>query len=281
MFCGHLLNPSYYTTVPAVQGARPATTAHFTAHLKCVAVSAFPYSRFTLRRGMEALRLLARFAGGLLAGYGLMYITVSRSKVGFLRDLPMIRALGCAGAASSALPREETTASLTDVFISNCTERHRKPLILLVGCLQLLLAKLVPCAAPVLAVPDPPDAAAHPPHPRPERAASKHVRLRSDARRAHRGCSERSAVRPPRPAARSAAASEPTGSTPVPAQPDPDRGLRRQAEDGGDPAGDDAESSSRAASRPPPPPPCRCRGRRGNGIPRVHRPPPGLEHIVR
>ncbi len=31
----------------------------------------------------------------------------------------------------------------TDVFISNCTKRHRKPLILLVGCLQLLLAKLV------------------------------------------------------------------------------------------------------------------------------------------
>ncbi len=34
-------------------------------------------------------------------------------------------------------------AIITDVFISNCTKRLRKPLILLVVCLQLLLAKLV------------------------------------------------------------------------------------------------------------------------------------------
>ncbi len=44
---------------------------------------------------------------------------------------------------SPCLPQEQRSASVTDVFISNCPKMLRTPLILLVGCLQLLLAKLV------------------------------------------------------------------------------------------------------------------------------------------
>ncbi len=46
--------------------------------------------RFTLRRSLETLRPLARFGGGLLARYRRVYVTVSRSRAGFTRDLPMI-----------------------------------------------------------------------------------------------------------------------------------------------------------------------------------------------
>ncbi len=50
-------------------------------------------------------------------------------------------------AASPPAPPRASAAG-TDVFLSNCTKRLRKPLILLVGCLQLLWAKLV-CAEPL------------------------------------------------------------------------------------------------------------------------------------
>lgn len=46
--------------------------------------------RLTLSRSMETLRPLARFTGGLIARYCRVYITVSRSRVGFMRDMVMI-----------------------------------------------------------------------------------------------------------------------------------------------------------------------------------------------
>ncbi len=46
--------------------------------------------RLTLQRSMETLRPLARFAGGLIARYRRVYITISRSRVGFMRDMAMI-----------------------------------------------------------------------------------------------------------------------------------------------------------------------------------------------
>lgn len=46
--------------------------------------------RFTIARSIETLSALRRFMGGLLAGYHHVYITVSRSRVGFARDMMMI-----------------------------------------------------------------------------------------------------------------------------------------------------------------------------------------------
>ena len=47
-------------------------------------------SRLTLKRLMETPRPLAHFAGGIIARYRRVYITISRSRAGFLRDMLMI-----------------------------------------------------------------------------------------------------------------------------------------------------------------------------------------------
>ena len=46
--------------------------------------------RFTLKRSMEIPRLFARFVRGLIARHRRVYVTLSRSRAGFLRDLLMI-----------------------------------------------------------------------------------------------------------------------------------------------------------------------------------------------
>ena len=46
--------------------------------------------RFTIARSIETLYSLRRFVGGLIAGYHRVYITVSRSRAGFTRDMLMI-----------------------------------------------------------------------------------------------------------------------------------------------------------------------------------------------
>ena len=46
--------------------------------------------RFTISRSIETLFSLLRFVGGLIAGYRRVYISASRSRVGFARDMLMI-----------------------------------------------------------------------------------------------------------------------------------------------------------------------------------------------
>lgn len=46
--------------------------------------------RFTIVRSIETLHALRRLVGGLNAGYRRVYIRVSRSRVGFVRDMLMI-----------------------------------------------------------------------------------------------------------------------------------------------------------------------------------------------
>ena len=73
MLCGALVERGHAVRIVRIQGKNPSSLG-----------------RFTLRRSMETLRLLARFAGGLFARYRRVYITISRSRAGFMRDLPMI-----------------------------------------------------------------------------------------------------------------------------------------------------------------------------------------------
>lgn len=73
MLCGALRARGCDCRIVNIQGRAPSS-----------------HSRFTLRRAVETLRPLARFTGGLTAFAGPVYITVSRSRAGFLRDMPMI-----------------------------------------------------------------------------------------------------------------------------------------------------------------------------------------------
>lgn len=46
--------------------------------------------RFTIARSIETLHALRRLVGGLIAGYRRVYITTSRSRVGFALNMLMI-----------------------------------------------------------------------------------------------------------------------------------------------------------------------------------------------
>ena len=73
MLCGALVERGHAVRIVSIQGKNPSSPG-----------------RFTLRRSMETLRPLFRFVGGLFARYRRVYITISRSRTGFMRDLLMI-----------------------------------------------------------------------------------------------------------------------------------------------------------------------------------------------
>ena len=73
MLCGVLRDRGYDCRVVNVQGKNLSSLG-----------------RLTLKRSMETLQPLARFTGGLIGRYRRVYITVSRSRAGFLRDMVMI-----------------------------------------------------------------------------------------------------------------------------------------------------------------------------------------------
>ena len=73
MLCGALRDRSYDCRVINIQGKKPSGLG-----------------RLTFERSIETLSPLAQFMGGMIACYHHVYITVSRSRVGFIRDMLMI-----------------------------------------------------------------------------------------------------------------------------------------------------------------------------------------------
>ena len=73
MLCRVLRERGYDCRVVNIQGKNPSSLG-----------------RLTLKRLIETLPSLARFAGGLILRYRRVYITTSRSRAGFLRDMLMI-----------------------------------------------------------------------------------------------------------------------------------------------------------------------------------------------
>ena len=81
MLCGALRGRGYDCRIVNIQGKNPSSLG-----------------RLSLRRSIETLLSVGRFASGALSRYRRVYITVSRSRPGFMRDMAMIciaRLRGC------------------------------------------------------------------------------------------------------------------------------------------------------------------------------------------
>ena len=73
MLCGALRERRYECRIINIQGKSPSSLG-----------------RLTFKRSIETLAPLARFVGGVITHHRHVYITVSRSRVGFIRDMVMI-----------------------------------------------------------------------------------------------------------------------------------------------------------------------------------------------
>ena len=73
MLCRALRDRGYTSRVVNIQGKESSSRG-----------------RFTFRRSVETLRPLVLFVGGLIARYRRVYITISRSRAGFMRDMVMV-----------------------------------------------------------------------------------------------------------------------------------------------------------------------------------------------